>query len=199
MMPAVAKRKLAQFVDVFCDRGAFTRRDHDRFSRSPADGLEVRAHWGNSVKRGLEPFLRFEPTSLDHMDYVNDADLPALAQSDTIATLVPGANYFLGLASIRRAKVHRRRVAVALATTTTRVVPDAQHADGDVVGLHAHEDVARRKRSPPPLSTEPGRCGWPIVRARSNRARMRTWPCLTSKTIARSRTGLGPIAARAPF
>ena len=51
------------------------------------------------------------------MDYVNDADLPALAKSDTIATFVPGANYFLGLAKYPDARrLIASGVAVALAT-----------------------------------------------------------------------------------
>jgi len=51
------------------------------------------------------------------MDHVNDADLPALAQSDTMATFVPGANYFLGLSKYPTARRFiNSGVAVALAT-----------------------------------------------------------------------------------
>ncbi len=51
------------------------------------------------------------------MDYVNDADLPALAESPTVATLVPGANYFLGLSRYPDARrLIESHVAVALAT-----------------------------------------------------------------------------------
>ena len=51
------------------------------------------------------------------MDYVNDADLPALANSETIATLVPGANYFLGLSRYPKARqLIEAGVAIALAT-----------------------------------------------------------------------------------
>jgi imidazolonepropionase len=51
------------------------------------------------------------------MDYVNDADLPALARSDTVATFVPGANYFLGLSKYPDARRFiESGVAVALAT-----------------------------------------------------------------------------------
>jgi imidazolonepropionase len=118
MMPAVAKRKLAQFVDVFCDRGAFSADETARiFAAAEKHGLAVRAHLGQLSETRIGPLLRYRPASLDHMDYVNDADLPALAQSDTIATFVPGANYFLGLARSPDARrLIESGVAVALAT-----------------------------------------------------------------------------------
>jgi imidazolonepropionase len=118
MIPAVAKGKLARFVDVFCDRGAFSAIESEQIFAAARDhGLNVRAHMGQLSETRLEMFLKFRPTSLDHMDYVNDADLPALAASDTVATLVPGANYFLGLSRYPDArKLISAGVAVALAT-----------------------------------------------------------------------------------
>ena len=82
MIPAVAKRKLAQFVDVFCDRGAFSADETatDFLRAAEEHGLAVRAHVGQLSETRLEPLLRFQPASLDHMDHVNDADLPALAE-----------------------------------------------------------------------------------------------------------------------
>ena len=72
---------------------------------------------GQLSETRLEPFLRFDPASLDHMDYVNEADLPALAASGTMATLVPGANYFLGLSRYPNARQFiEAGVAVAMAT-----------------------------------------------------------------------------------
>jgi len=118
MMPAVARRKLAQFVDVFCDHGAFSAEEAAQiFIAAEEHGLAVRAHLGQLSETRLGPLLRYRPASLDHMDYVNDADLPALAQSDTVATLVPGANYFLGLSRYPNARRFiESGVAVALAT-----------------------------------------------------------------------------------
>jgi len=118
MMPAIAKRKLAQFADVFCDRGAFSAEEAEQiFRAAQQNGLALRAHIGQLSETRLEPFLRFKPASLDHMDHINDADLPALAVSDTIATFVPGANYFLGLSRYPNArKLIEAGVAVALAT-----------------------------------------------------------------------------------
>jgi imidazolonepropionase len=118
MIPAIAKRKLATFVDVFCDRGAFGSEESTRiFASAEEHGLAVRAHLGQLRETRLEPLLRYRPASLDHMDYVNDADLKGLAESDTVATFVPGANYFLGLSRYPNARNFiESGVAVALAT-----------------------------------------------------------------------------------
>jgi len=98
MIPRAAKRKLARFVDVFCDHGAFNAEQTEKiFQAAVENGLNVRGHMCQLTETVLKPFLRFEPASFDHMDHVNDADIAELARRDTIATLVPGANYFLGL------------------------------------------------------------------------------------------------------
>jgi imidazolonepropionase len=118
MIPAIAKRRLARFVDVFCDRGAFSAAETAQiFTSAEKYRLAVRAHIGQLSETRLGPLLRYRPASFDHMDHVNDADLPALARSETIATFVPGANYFLGLARYPDARRFiEAGVAVALAT-----------------------------------------------------------------------------------
>ncbi|MFZ0735022.1 MAG: imidazolonepropionase [Candidatus Sulfotelmatobacter sp.] len=118
MIPRAAKRKLAQFVDVFCDKGAFTPAESEQvFEAAKAHGLSVRAHMGQLSETALEPFLRFKPVSLDHMDHVSASDVSRLAESETVATLVPGANYFLGLKEYPNARRFiDAGVAIALAT-----------------------------------------------------------------------------------
>jgi imidazolonepropionase len=118
MIPQAAKRNLAQFVDVFCERGAFTAQQTEQiFQAARKYGLQVRAHVGQLTETSLSPFLRFDPASFDHMDHVNDEDIAQLAKHDTVATLVPGANYFLGLKEYPPArKLIDAGVPVALAT-----------------------------------------------------------------------------------
>ena len=118
MIPQVARQKLAQFVDVFCDQGAFTAAESaEIFEAARQHGLSVRAHMGQLTETALRPFLKFNPASFDHMDHVNDDDILALAGHDTIATLLPGANYFLGLKQYPQArKLIDAGVPVALAT-----------------------------------------------------------------------------------
>jgi imidazolonepropionase len=118
MVPQAAKRKLAQFVDVFCDKGAFTAAETEQiFEAAKRHGLRVRAHMGQLTETLLRPFLRFDPASFDHMDHVSDDDILELAKHNTVATLVPGANYFLGLKEYPNArKLIDSGVPVALAT-----------------------------------------------------------------------------------
>jgi imidazolonepropionase len=118
MIPEVARRKLAQFVDAFCDRGAFTGQETEEiFEAATQYGFKVRAHMCQLSETALKPFLRFNPASFDHMDHVNDDDIALLAKGDTLATFVPGANYFLGLKQYPRArKLIDAGVPVALAT-----------------------------------------------------------------------------------
>lgn len=118
MIPQTARRKLARFVDVFCDTGAFSADETEQiFAAAQKHGLSVRAHMGQLSETRLAPFLRFHPASLDHMDHVNDADIRLLAMSDTVGTLVPGANYFLGLKDYPNARqLIDSGVAVSLAT-----------------------------------------------------------------------------------
>lgn len=118
MIPQVAKRKLAQFVDVFSDKGAFSTDDTEKiFQAAQQHGLTVRAHVCQLNQTALQPLLRFKPASLDHLDHISDVDITALAQHNTVATLVPGANYFLGLEKYPPArKLIDSGVVVALAT-----------------------------------------------------------------------------------
>ncbi len=110
--------RLADFVDVFCERGAFSLEQSQRILRAAVDhGLGVRAHVCQLTPTELRPLLDFYPASFDHMDFVRDDDIALLAKSDTVATLLPAANYFLGLQSFPPArKLIDSGVAVALAT-----------------------------------------------------------------------------------
>jgi len=122
MIPQTAKRKLAQFVDVFCENGAFSEADSLAILAAGQQyGLPARAHVSQLSAPApdfLASLLReVRPVSLDHMDHVRDQEIATLAKHDTMATLVPGANYFLGLDRFPPArKLIDAGVAVALAT-----------------------------------------------------------------------------------
>jgi imidazolonepropionase len=118
MIPQVAQRKLAQFVDVFTDRGAFTVAETEQiFDAAKKYGLGVRAHVCQLSETALRSLLTFNVASFDHIDYISDADIKQMAKSETVGTLVPGANYFLGLEKYPAArKLIDAGVAIALAT-----------------------------------------------------------------------------------
>lgn len=118
MIPRAAKQKLAQFVDVFCDKVAFNLEQTEQiFAAAEGSGLAVRAHLGQLSETALKPLLRFDPASFDHMDHVSEQDISLLAKGNTVATLVPGANYFLGMKDYPNARrLIDAGVPVALAT-----------------------------------------------------------------------------------
>jgi imidazolonepropionase len=118
IIPQAAKDKLAAFVDVFCERGAFTLEQSEMiFSAARKAGLGTRAHVCQFTPSKLHTLLSFDPASLDHMDCVAQDDLKLLARQDTVVTLLPGANYFLGHSSFPDARsLIDLGVAVSLAT-----------------------------------------------------------------------------------
>jgi imidazolonepropionase len=98
IIPQVAKKKLARFVDVFCERSAFTVEQSERIlGCAVAHGLQVRAHVWQLSPAKLDSLYQFKPASFDHLDFISDQEIATLAKTDTAATLVPGANFFLGL------------------------------------------------------------------------------------------------------
>ena len=118
MVPIAAKQNLADYVDVFCERGAFTAEQSRQILRAAlTHGLKTRIHVGQLTQTALELFSEFHPASFDHLDHVTDADISWLAKTETVATLLPAANYFLGLSTFPPArKLIDSGVAVALAT-----------------------------------------------------------------------------------
>jgi imidazolonepropionase len=118
MIPTAAKRRLATWVDVFCDRGAFTEEQSLKILASARrHGLSVRAHVSQLTRTSLQRLLALQPLSLDHLDFVDANDIRLLAKSHTVASLVPGANYFLGLRDYPPArKLIDGGAAVAVAT-----------------------------------------------------------------------------------
>lgn len=93
MIPACAPH--AKWIDVFCERGAFTlEQSRAVLTAGVAHGLIPRVH-GNQLGEGPGVQLAVEmgAASVDHVTYVTDADIDALAGSATVATLLPGADF----------------------------------------------------------------------------------------------------------
>jgi imidazolonepropionase len=118
MIPRAAAGNLASFVDVFTERGAFNLEETEAvLNTATKHALGVRVHACQLTECKLDPILKYNPASLDHLDHVYDDDIAALAKLDTVATLVPGANYFLGTSIFPPArKLIDGGVPVALAT-----------------------------------------------------------------------------------
>ena len=90
-----AVRPHVRWVDVFCERGAFTEAESERILRAgAASGLGIRVH-GNQLGEGpgVQLAVRLGAASVDHCTHLTDADVAALAASDTVATLLPGVEF----------------------------------------------------------------------------------------------------------
>jgi imidazolonepropionase len=97
MLPEVAKSGLADAVDAFCETIGFTPAETERiFAISRKLGLPVKLHADQlSDLGGAGLAARFQALSADHIEYASEASIRAMAESGTIAVLLPGANYFL--------------------------------------------------------------------------------------------------------
>jgi len=101
LIPAVARRRLAEFVDCFCDSGAFSVADCRRLLTAGVQhGLVPRIHAEQLARTGASRLaIELGAASADHLDRVTSGDMRDLAVSHVVATLVPGANFHLGLNS----------------------------------------------------------------------------------------------------
>jgi len=119
MLPEIVNEGLAEFCDVFCDRGAFTREQSRRIlTDAQLHGLTPRLHAEQLSRTGAAALaVELGAASCDHLEQVNAADMRALGKSRTVATLLPGCDFHLGLEKYAPArKLIEAGAIVALAT-----------------------------------------------------------------------------------
>ncbi len=99
-MPEIARRGLARFCDVFCERNVFTAAQSERVLRAgQAHGLAAKLHADELCDTGgAELAARVRAVSADHLHCASEVGLRAMAAAGTIAVLLPGTAVFLGLA-----------------------------------------------------------------------------------------------------
>jgi len=99
LIPEVARKKLADFCDVFCDRGAFSREQSRQvLEAGKRCGLTPRVHAEQLTRTGATQLaVKLGAASCDHLEQINSRDIAALAKSPTVATLLPGCDFHLGL------------------------------------------------------------------------------------------------------
>ena len=97
MIPAVAKENLAQFIDVFCDKGFFTVEETDRMLAEGAKyGMIPKIHANELAESGgIEVGVKYNALSVDHLEFTGKAQMEVLKNSGTMPTLLPGAAFFL--------------------------------------------------------------------------------------------------------
>ncbi|MGE0003247.1 MAG: imidazolonepropionase [Candidatus Izemoplasmatales bacterium] len=96
-MDEVAKRHLAEFVDVFLEEGAFNQTETEMIlSRAQENFLKIRLHADEiATLHGAALGVRYQAASVDHLMAIAKEDIPVLASSNTIANLLPATSFFL--------------------------------------------------------------------------------------------------------
>ena len=118
-LPRVAEESLAEFCDVFCDRGAFTvAQSRKILTAARACGLGLRLHAEQLARTGAAKLaVEMHAASADHLEKVSAGDIRALAHSNVTCTLLPGCCFHLGLAHYGPArKLIEAGAIVAIAT-----------------------------------------------------------------------------------
>lgn len=118
MIPEVGRQQLADFIDVFCDKGFFTPEETARI-------LEAGAKWGMRPKihadelassGGVEVGVAHKALSVDHLESMTDAEIELLRGSDTMPTALPGTSFFLNMPFAPARKIVDAGLGVALAS-----------------------------------------------------------------------------------
>ncbi|MEK6616818.1 MAG: imidazolonepropionase [Bacteroidota bacterium] len=99
MLPTIAKENLAEYCDVFCEQNYFTKEETKRIlTEANKFGLRGKVHAEQlSRSGGVEAGVECNAISVDHLEFVNDTDIQLLLKSETMPTILPGAQFFLGL------------------------------------------------------------------------------------------------------
>ncbi len=118
MIPAVAAEGLADFVDVFCDRGFFTLEETERIIRAGARyGMQAKIHANElAVSGGVQLGVKEGALSVDHLEQMGQEEIEALKGAKTMPTMLPGAAFFLGMSYPPARRMIEAGLAVALAS-----------------------------------------------------------------------------------
>ena len=118
MIPLVAEEKLAEFVDVFCDRGFFTPNETDIILKAGAKyGLIPKIHANElDYSGGIQIGVANKALSVDHLEFTGDDEIKSLMSSETMPTLLPSTAFFLGIEYPPARKMIDAGLPVALAS-----------------------------------------------------------------------------------
>jgi len=156
MLPRIARERLADAVDVFCDTLAFTPAETERvLAAARALDLPVKLHADQIADTGAAAFAaRFGALSADHVEHTNAEGVAALARSGTVAVLLPGAYYYLRETAkppIDALRAHGVPIAIATdcnpGTSPVLTLPTAMNMACVLFGLTPEEALAATTRN----------------------------------------------------
>lgn len=99
MLPKVAAEGLAEYCDVFCDKGFYTPEETDLILKAGWKwGLKPKIHANElGLTGGVQAGIANQAISVDHLEYTSEVEIEALKNSETLPTLLPGCAFFLGI------------------------------------------------------------------------------------------------------
>jgi imidazolonepropionase len=118
LIPYISLHKLAKYCDAFCEKTAFSSSEIERiFIKAKESGLELKLHTEqfNNIG-GIELALRYNITSVDHLEVVEESKLKALGNSEIVCTILPGVSFFLNYQYAPARKLIDNNAILALAT-----------------------------------------------------------------------------------
>ena len=118
MLPVIAKEKLADYIDVFCENGFFSPEETETICKAGMrQGLKVKIHANQlNFSGGVEIGIKLNAVSVDHLETVNGDIINKLANSQTIGTLLPTAAFFLRMPFQQARQIIDAGCAIALAS-----------------------------------------------------------------------------------
>jgi len=118
MIPAVATEDLADYIDVFCDRGFFTVDQTDNILIAGMKyGLHPKIHANElDFSGGIQVGVKNNALSVDHLEFTGEKEIETLLNSGTMPTVLPGASFFLGMKYAPVRKMIEAGLPVALAS-----------------------------------------------------------------------------------
>lgn len=118
MLPEIAKNKLADYIDVFCETGYFSVEETEKIMEAGIRfGLKPKIHVNqfNSIG-GIQAGIKFKALSVDHLEIMNPEDIEALKNSETMPVALPSCSYFLSIPYTPVREMIKAGLPLALAT-----------------------------------------------------------------------------------
>ena len=118
MLPEIAKNKLADFIDVFCETGYFTVAETEQIMEAGIRfGLKPKIHVNqfNSIG-GIQAGIKYKALSVDHLEIMNPEDIEALQNTETMPVALPSCSYFLGIPYTPAREMMAKGLPIALAS-----------------------------------------------------------------------------------
>jgi imidazolonepropionase len=118
MIPMVASEELADYIDVFCDRGFFTVEETEQMLMAGIKyGLRPKIHANElDYSGGIQVGVKYNALSVDHLEFTGEKEIACLKDSETMPTLLPGAAFFLGMVYAPARKMIQAGLPVAMAS-----------------------------------------------------------------------------------